>query len=85
MTAEITALKSDTQQVQSSEGMFSAHLFMLLCYLLVLITTVTSFPMMHEKHTNFAVAIRLQPQTTVYNLGFQTRKKIHSENQKLCI
>lgn len=49
MTAEVTTLKADTQQVQSAEGMFSAHLFMLLCYLLVLIITVTSFPMMHEK------------------------------------
>lgn len=85
MTAEVTTLKADTQQVQSAEGMSSAHLFMLLCYLLVLITTVTSFPMMHEKDINCPVAIRLQPHTTVYYMGFQTRKKMHCENQKLCI
>lgn len=85
MSAEVTTLKADTQQVQSAEGMFCAHLFVLLCYLLVLITIVTSFPMMHEKHTNCPVAIRLQPQTTVYDIGFQTSKKIHSKNQKLCM
>lgn len=76
MTAEVTTLKADTQQGQSAEDMFSAHLFMLLCSLLVLITTVTSFPMMHEKHANCPVAIRVQSQTTVYDMGFQTRKKI---------
>lgn len=76
MTAEVTTLKADTQQGQSAEDMFNAHLFMLLCSLLVLITTVTSFPMMHEKHANCPVAIRVQSQTTVYDMGFQTRKKI---------
>lgn len=78
-------MEADTQQGQSADGMFSAYLFMLLCYLVVLITTVASFPIMHEKHASCHVEIRLQPQTTLYDVRFQTRKKKHSENQKLCI
>lgn len=85
MTAEVTTLKPDTHQVQSAEDMFSTHLFMFACYFLVLITTMTSFPMMHEKDTSCPAAIRLQPHTTLHDMGFQRGKEIHSENQKLCI
>lgn len=45
-------------QVQSAEDTFSAHLFMLACYFLVLITTMTSFPMMPEKDASCPGAVK---------------------------
>lgn len=85
MTAEVTTLKPDIHQVPSAEDTFSTHLFILACYFLVLIITMTSFPVMHKKDASCPVAVRLQPHTTLHDMGFQTGKEIHSENQNLCI
>jgi len=85
MMAEVTTLKPDAQQVQSAEDMFSMPLSVSACYFLVLITTMTSFSVMHEKDASCPLAVRLQPHTSLHKMGFQTGKEIHSENQKLCI